>query len=207
MKTDLFQSCGHCWVFQVCWLIECSTFTASSFRIWNSSTGIPSPPLAFHHLHWLCSFCYYDEIALNNMYVEPSLCSRSKFHLIKMNNLVCLLLFWRWFFFFFFSIFWGFLFQFSLVWVVSDSLWPHELQHARPPCPSPTPGVYPDSCPLSWWCHPTISSSVVPFFIHLQSFPASRYFPVSQCFASSGQSIWVSASASVLPVNTRTGLL
>ena len=87
--------------------------------------------------------------------------------------------------------------------VVSESLWPHELQHARPPCPSPTPGVYLTPCPLSWWCHPTISSSVVPFFSCLQSFPASRSFPMSQLFASSGQSIGVSASKSVLPMNTQ----
>ena len=85
--------------------------------------------------------------------------------------------------------------------VVSDSLRPHGLQHARPPCPSPTPGVYSNSCPLSWWCHPTISSSVVPFSSCLQSFPASGSFPMSQFFASGGQSIGVSASASVLPMN------
>ena len=86
--------------------------------------------------------------------------------------------------------------------VMSDSLQPHGLQHARPPCPSPTPGVYSNSCPLNWWCHPTISSSVIPFSSHLQSFPASGSFPVSQFFTSGGQSIGVSASASVLPVNT-----
>ena len=81
-----------------------------------------------------------------------------------------------------------------------NSLQPHGLQHARPPCPSPTPGVYSDSCPLSWWCCPTISSSVVPFSC-LQSFPASGSFPMSQFFPSGGQSIGVSASASVLPMN------
>ena len=85
--------------------------------------------------------------------------------------------------------------------VVSDSLWPHGLQHARPPCPSPTPGVYSNSRPLSWWCHPTISSSVIPFPSHLQSFPASGSFQMSQFFASGGQSIGVSALASVLPMN------
>ena len=86
--------------------------------------------------------------------------------------------------------------------LTSDSLQPHELQHARPPCPSPSPRVYSDSCPLSQWCHPTISSSVVPFSHH-QSFPASRSFQMSQFFASGGQSIGVSASASVLPMNTQ----
>jgi len=85
--------------------------------------------------------------------------------------------------------------------VMSNSLWPHGLQHARPPCPSPTPRVYSNSCPSRRWCHPTISSSVIPFSSRLQSFPASGSFPVSQFFASGGQSIGVSASASILPVN------
>ena len=86
---------------------------------------------------------------------------------------------------------------------VSDSLWPHESQHPRPPCPSPTPGVHPNPCPLSRWCHPTISSSAVPFSSCPQSFPASGSFPMSQLFASDGQSIGVSASTSVLPMNTQ----
>ena len=84
---------------------------------------------------------------------------------------------------------------------MSDSLWPHEPQHARPPCPTPTPGVYSNSCPLSQWCHPTSSSSVIPFSSHLQSFPASGSFQMSQLFALGGQSIGVSASTSVLPMN------
>ena len=87
--------------------------------------------------------------------------------------------------------------------VVSDSLRPHGLQHARPPCPSPTPGVHPNSCPLSRWCHTTISSSVEPFSSHLQSFPASWSFLMSQFFTSGGQSIGVSASTAVLPMNTQ----
>ena len=91
--------------------------------------------------------------------------------------------------------------QFSLS-VMSDSLWPNEPQHGGPPCPSPTPGVHPNSCPLSQWCHPTISSPVVPFSC-LQSFPASGSFQMSQLFASGGQSIRVSASTSVLPMNTQ----
>ena len=85
--------------------------------------------------------------------------------------------------------------------VMSDSLQPHEPQHTRPPCPSPTHGDYTNSCPLSWWCHPTILSSVIPFSSCLQSLPASRSFQMSQLFASGGQSIGVSASASVLPMN------
>ena len=85
--------------------------------------------------------------------------------------------------------------------VVSNSLQPHEPQHARPPCPSPTPGAYPNSCPLSRWHHPTILSSVGPFSFRLQSFPASGSFLTNQLFSSGGQSIGVSASASVLPMN------
>ena len=85
--------------------------------------------------------------------------------------------------------------------VVSESLWPYGLQHARLPCLLPIPGVYSNSCPLSWWCHPTTSSSIIPFSSHLQSFSASGSFPVSQFFSSGGQSIGVSASASVLPMN------
>ena len=85
--------------------------------------------------------------------------------------------------------------------VVSKSLQPHGLRHARPPCPSPTPGASSNTCPSIWWCHPTISSSVVPFSSCLQSFPASGSFPMSQFFTSGGQSIGVSASASVLPMN------
>ena len=86
---------------------------------------------------------------------------------------------------------------------MSNSLRPHRLQHARPPCPSPTPRVYSNSCPLSWWCHPTIASSVGPFSFHLQSSPASGSFQMNQFFISGGQSIGVSASASVLPMNVQ----
>ena len=85
--------------------------------------------------------------------------------------------------------------------VVSDSLWPHGLQHARPACPSPTPAVYSNSCPLRQWCHQTIFSSVIPFSSHLQSFPASACFQMSQFWAPGGQSVEVSAPASVLPMN------
>ena len=108
-------------------------------------------------------------------------------------------------------------------WVVSKFLWPciapvsvqfssgrsfwsHGLQHARPPCPSPTPRVYSNSCPLSWWCHPTISSSVISFSSCLWYFPASGSFQMSQFFRSGGQSIGVSVSASVLPMNIQDWL-
>ena len=100
-----------------------------------------------------------------------------------------------------------YLYQFSSVQssrsVVSNSLRFHEPQQARPPCPSPTPRVYPNSCPSSWWCHPAISSSVIPFSSCPQSLPASESFPMSQLFASGGQSIGVSALASFLPKNTQ----
>ena len=85
--------------------------------------------------------------------------------------------------------------------VVSDSLPPHEPQHTRPPCPSPTPGVHPNSCLSSWWCHPTISFSVVPFSSCPQSFPASGSFQISQLFTAGGQKIEALASASILPMN------
>ena len=85
--------------------------------------------------------------------------------------------------------------------VVPDSLWPHEPQHARHPCPSPTPGAYSNSCPLSQWCHPSISSYVIPFSSCLQSFPASESFPMSLFFTSGGQSNGASALASVPPMN------
>ena len=89
--------------------------------------------------------------------------------------------------------------QFSCVRLFATS-WP---QHARAPCPSPAPGVYPNSCPLSWWCHPAISSSVIPVSPCLQSLPASGSFQISQLFTSGGQSIGVSASTSVPPMNTQ----
>ena len=87
--------------------------------------------------------------------------------------------------------------------VMFKSLWPHELQHARSPCPTPTPRVHPNSCPSSWRCYPAFSSSVVPFSSCPQSLPASESFPMSQLFAWGGQSIGVSASTSVLPKNTQ----
>ena len=86
---------------------------------------------------------------------------------------------------------------------MSSCLWPYESPHARPACPSPTPGVFPNSCPSSWWCHPAISSSVIPFSSCPQSLLASGSFPMSQLFAWGAQSIGVSASASVLPMNTQ----
>ena len=106
-----------------------------------------------------------------------------------------------------------FLAYFGALWVqfshsvVSDSLRPHELQHARPPCRSPAPGVHPNSCPSSRWCHPAISSSVVPFTSCPQSLPASESFPMSQLFTWDGQSTGVSALASVLPMNTQDWFL
>ena len=102
----------------------------------------------------------------------------------------------------FLCLFYGCSVQFSCS-VVSDTLWPHELQHARVTCLSPTPGVNPNSCPLNRWCYPTISSAVVPFFSCPQSFPASGSFQMSQLFTSGGQSIGISASTSLLPMSTQ----
>ena len=101
------------------------------------------------------------------------------------------------------KLWWGNLVQFSLS-VMSDSLWPHELQHARPRCPSPTPRVYSNSRPSSRWCHPAISSSVVPFFSCPQSLSASESFPMSQLFAWGGQSTGASASTSFLPKKSQS---
>ena len=95
------------------------------------------------------------------------------------------------------------MFQFSSVTQSCPTLQPHESQHARPPCPSPTPRVYPNLCPLSQWCHPAISSSVIPFSSCPQSFPALESFQMSQLFAWGSQSTRVSASTSVLPMNTQ----
>ena len=92
--------------------------------------------------------------------------------------------------------------QFSCL-VMSNSFWPQESQHTRPPCLSPTPRIYPNSCPSNWWCHPAISSSVIPFSSCTQSLPASGSFPMSQLFSWGGQSIGVSDSASVFPTNTQ----
>ena len=89
--------------------------------------------------------------------------------------------------------------------VVSNSFWPHEPQHTSPPCPSPTPRVHPNPCPLSWWCHLTISSSVIPFFFCPQSFPASESFPISHIFTSRGQ-CWI-FSFNISPFNEHTGLI
>ena len=97
--------------------------------------------------------------------------------------------------------------QFSSVAQSCLTLWPHGLQHARLPCPLPILGVYSNSCPLSRWCHPTISSSVIPFSSWLQSFPASGAFQMNQFFTSSGQNIGVSASPSVLPMNIQDWFL
>ena len=113
------------------------------------------------------------------------------------NRVICM----GFFFFFFLYFFSSPSVQFSSVTRLCPTLRPHELQHTRPPCPSPTPIVHPNPCPLSRWCHPTISSSVVPFPSCLQSFPASGSFQMSQLFASGRQRIGVSASASLLALN------
>ena len=171
MKTDLFQSCGRCWDFQICWYIEYSTFTASSFKIWNRLTGIPSPSQAL------------------------SVVMLSKAHLTSHSRMS------------------------GSRWVITPS-WPFssvQFSHssrvqlfatlwisARQASLSITNSWnYLNSCPSSQWCHPAISSSVFPFSSCSQSLPASGSFPMSQLFAWGGQSIRVSASASVLPMNTQ----
>ena len=139
----------------------------------------------------LLSFSYFSSFCQSTLglYFRSCSCQDSQWHLVVIFNELTLP-----------SSFLPSSVQFSCS-VVSESLRPHTLQHARLPCPSPSPGACSNSCPLSRWCHPTISSSVVPFSSHFQSFPASGSFPLSQFFASGAQSIGVSASASVLPVN------
>ena len=142
--------------------------------------------------------CFYDPEDVGNLISGSSAFSKSSLNIWKFSVHICWSLAWR-----ILSI--TLLvcsFQFSRS-VVSNSLQPHESQHARPPCPSPTPGVYSNSCPSSWWRHPAISSSVVPFASCPQSLPTSGSFPVSQLFTWSSQNIGVSASASVLPMNTQ----
>ena len=141
--------------FPNCWHTEHSTLTASSLRIWNSSAGISSLPLALFVVMF------------------------PKVYHVQFSSV-----------------------QFSLS-VMSSSLRPHESQHARPPCPSPTPGVHSNSRPSSQWCHPAISPSVVPFSSCPQSLPASESFPTSQFITWGGQSTGVSALASFLPKNTQ----
>ena len=167
MKTELFQSCGHCWVFQICWHIECSTFTASSFRIWNSATGIPSPSLVLFVLYGnqahasigcpqnLTSLQNEQQsVSLANYYVLLGFYVMVYFFIVLSTNkevrqlISCLKITgWSWkiashrnFNSIISSV------QFSCS-VVSDSLLPHGLQHARLPCPSSAPRAYSNSCP------------------------------------------------------------
>ena len=199
MKTDLFQSCGQ--VFQTCWHIECSTFTASSFKIWNHSTGIPSPPLAlfivmFPKAHLTShSRMFGSRWVITPLWLSGSwssfLYSSSAYscHLFLMSSASVQ-----------FSSF-----QFSHS-VMSDSLRPHESQHTRPPCPSPTPGVHSDSHPSSQWCHSAISSSIITFSSCPQSLPTSGSFPMSQLFTWGGQSTGV-FSFSIIPSKEIPGLI
>ena len=142
-----------------------------------------------------CKFCHFPYRINNVFYTLFSSCSLS-----RQGELQKILLYGPWILVRAQRRIWGLKFSHS---VMSDSLRPHGLQHTRHPCPSPTPRGYPNSCPLSQWCHLNISSSVIPFFTCLQSFSASGSFPMSQLFASSGQSIGVSASTSVLPMNSQ----
>jgi len=163
MKTDISQSCCHCWVFQICWHSKCRTVSGSSFKIWNSSTGIKIVRRNINNLR---------EVDDTTLMAESK---ELKSLLMKVKV------------------------QFSRS-VMSDSLQPHEPQHIRPPCPSATPGVYANPYPLSLWCYPTISS----FFSSCpQSFSASGSLQMNQLSISGGQRTGVSASISVLPMNTQ----
>ena len=143
---------------------------------WNLSIVVRSQVSSFIKIHWIVQFkLYINKVDKNIFQVFISSEMYSFIGNMQKNKFSCS--------------------------VVSDSLWPHGLHYARLPCPSPTPGACSNSCLSSWWCHPIVSSSVVPFSSCLQSFPASGSFPVSQFFISDGQSIAVSASASVLPMN------
>ena len=154
---------------------------------------IPLPHRPPHPLHHMVLLALGQMVYLLRLYPDSliHICSYLDFHWDKLSLHL-------------FPLFSSVQFSRSLV---SDSLRSRELQHARPLCPSPTPGVHPNPCPLSQWCHPTISSYVIPFSSYPQSFPASVSFPMSQLFASGGQSIGVWASTSVLSMNTRTDLL
>ena len=190
MKIVLFQSCGHCWVFQICWHMECSTFTASSFRIWNSSTGIASPPLALFVVMLLkAHLTSHSRMSGSRWMITPSWLSGSWRSFLYSSSLYSCHLF----------LISSASVQFSSVAQSCLTLWPHELQHSRPPCPSPSPRVHSDSCSSSQWCYRAISSSVVPFSSCPQSLPASESFPMSQLFTWGGQSIGVSALTSFLP--------
>ena len=214
MKKDLFQSCGHWWVLKFCWHIECSTFTASSFRIWSSSTGILPPPLKLFivmlpkgHLtshsrlscsSWVMASSWLSELWRSFLYSSSVyschlfLISFASVRSIPFLSLLCPC---------FHEMFPPV--QFSSVAQSCPTLQqPHGLLHSRPPCPSSPSRVYSNSCPFSRWCHPTISSSVIPFFSLIQSFPASGSFQMSEFFTSGDQSIGVSDSTSVLPMNT-----
>ena len=143
---------------------------------WNLSIVVRSQVSSFIKIHWIVQFkLYINKVDKNIFQVFISSEMYSFIGNMQKNKFSCS--------------------------VVSDSLWPHGLHYARLPCTSPTPGACSNSCLSSWWCHPIVSSSVVPFSSCLQSFPASGSFPVSQFFISDGQSIAVSASASVLPMN------
>ena len=171
--------------------------SGGSYLLWILVTAPSSAPFCLGMVQALC--CWQSRI-LNQLFLVFPVpgCTFIEDIFIKLSSVSSLHVL--------FVFFWG------LVWyqmlasvqfshsVMSDSLQPHGLQHARPHCPSPTPRAYSDSCPLSQWGHPAISSSVVPFSSCLQYFPASGSFPMSQFFASGGQSIGVSASASVLPM-------
>ena len=185
---------GHC-VFCYCWTECLYTFVRSSLSIVQIQYFLVDilSALIYPFLKWdIKVVYYYHYIIVYDSFRSVNICLIYLGALILGAYILAVVILLCYIF--------NYLLLFSCS-VLSDSLWPHGLQHARPPCPSPNPGAYSNSCPLSQWCHPTISSSVIAFPSHLQSFPASGCFPMSQFFASGGQSNEVSASASVPPMN------
>ena len=181
------------WLVRVAWLLECGQLTLSGML--SSLSFLPS--ILLHcQLFTIGISCWFEWLSwINLLYVPSAKTHRPLLHPMQTRAFspktmcACVL-----------SHFSSVQFSHS---VVSDSLQSHELQHARPPCLSPTPGAYPNSCPWSWWCYPIISSSVVPFSSCPQSFPESGSFQVSQLSTSGSQSTGVSAATSVLPMNTK----
>ena len=182
LSPTFVENSSHCWpsIYDQCIILY---ICLKNTRLWSQNTPVPTRFLQVNvfcsgkwpHLHWLSMSSCRQTPEANHLQIP------ARRHRCAIRETISSV-------------------QFSGS-VLSNFLWPHGLQHSRPSCPSPTVRLCSNTCPLSWWCHPNISSSVVPFSSCLQSFPASGSFQVSQFFALGGQSIGVSASASVLPMN------
>ena len=175
----------------MCWLFSCTSTVFFVFCM-SGLYAIEKDTVKVPHFVWFCLFLLFILSSIFQSYVLLPFLNFDVYIFIKGASHYNLEK----------SLFNSISVQFSCS-VMSNSLWPHGQQHTRPPCPSLTPRVYPNSCPLSQWCHPAISSSVIPFFFCPQSFSAMGSFEMSQLFTSGGQNIGVSASTSVLPVNTQ----